>query len=321
MQRTRFGDMACSIARTLDIIGEPWSPLILRDIFIGITRFEQIQQDLDISRKVLTERLKWLVVNGVLERCAYSERPPRSEYRLTTKGLELCDLLLVMVRWGDRWMAGEAGPPVLYRHRACGQISHVELHCSVCDRPMHATDIDVEPGPGNPEPSMDAGHSGKSELRVERAGIADAGELLTLQRAAYVTEARLYDDPELPALTQSLPELADELRSVVALKAVVDHRIVGAVRARVDGSVLRIGRLTVSPDWQGRGVGSRLLDEIENQPDLGVDRAALFTGHRSAGNLRLYARHGYREEHREKVHERLVLVHLTKPIDLSGAGA
>jgi ribosomal protein S18 acetylase RimI-like enzyme len=68
-------------------------------------------------------------------------------------------------------------------------------------------------------------------------------------------------------------------------------------------------------------VGSRLLDEIENQPALGVDRAALFTGHRSVGNLRLYARHGYREEGREKVHERLVLVHLTKPIDLSGVGA
>ncbi|HEX8932793.1 MAG TPA: GNAT family N-acetyltransferase, partial [Pseudonocardiaceae bacterium] len=167
----------------------------------------------------------------------------------------------------------------------------------------------------------DAEQGGKSELRVERAGIEDAGELLTLQRAAYVTEARLYGDPELPGLTQTLDELVDELRSVVALKAVVDHRIVGAVRARVDGSVLRIGRLTVSPDWQGRGVGSRLLDEIENQPDLGVDRAALFTGHRSAGNLRLYARHGYREERREKVHERLVLVHLTKPIDLSEAGA
>ncbi len=147
-----------------------------------------------------------------------------------------------------------------------------------------------------------------------------------MQRAAYVTEARLYLDPELPALTQSLAELVDELRSALALKAVVDHRIVGAVRARVDGSVLRIGRLTVSPDWQGRGVGSRLLAEIEKAPHPGADRAALFTGHRSAGNLRLYIRHGYVEEHREKVHERLTLVHLTKPldpksIDFSEAGA
>jgi DNA-binding HxlR family transcriptional regulator len=148
MQRTRFGDLACSIARTLDVIGEPWSPLILRDIYVGINRFEQIQQELGISRKVLTERLKWLVEREVLQRHAYSERPPRYEYRLTAKGFELCDLLLVMVRWGDRWTAGEAGPPVLYRHHACGQVSHVELRCSVCAEPMRATDVDVLPGPG-----------------------------------------------------------------------------------------------------------------------------------------------------------------------------
>jgi DNA-binding HxlR family transcriptional regulator len=148
MQRTRFGDMACSIARTLDVIGEPWSPLILRDVYAGFSRFEQIQQDLGISRKVLTERLKWLVESGVLERHEYSSRPVRHEYVLTAKGKELCDLLLVMVRWGDRFLAGEAGPPVLYRHHACGEISHVELHCSVCDKPMRATDIDLLPGPG-----------------------------------------------------------------------------------------------------------------------------------------------------------------------------
>jgi DNA-binding HxlR family transcriptional regulator len=148
MQRTRFDDMACSIARTLDVIGEPWSPLILRDVYVGIDRFDQIQADLGISRKVLTERLKWLVESGVLERCEYSARPPRYQYVLTTKGAELCDLLLVMVRWGDRWADDGAGPPVLYRHRACGQISHVDLRCTHCDGTMHARDIDVLPGPG-----------------------------------------------------------------------------------------------------------------------------------------------------------------------------
>jgi DNA-binding HxlR family transcriptional regulator len=148
VQRTTFGKLACSIARTLDVIGEPWSPLILRDVYVGINRFDQIQQDLQISRKVLTERLKWLIEAGVLERQEYSSRPPRHEYVLTAKGMELCDLLLVMVRWGDRWTAGEAGPPVLYRHHACGQIGHVELHCSECDQPMRASDVDVLPGPG-----------------------------------------------------------------------------------------------------------------------------------------------------------------------------
>lgn len=147
MQRTDFGDMACSIARTLDVIGEPWSPLIVRDVYVGLHRFEQIQQDLGISRKVLTERLHHLVEHGVLERRPYDNRP-RHEYHLTPKGLELFDVLMVMVGWGDTWLAGTAGPPVLYRHHACGEVSHVDLRCSHCGDPMHADSIDVLPGPG-----------------------------------------------------------------------------------------------------------------------------------------------------------------------------
>lgn len=149
MQRTKFGEMACSIARTLDVFGEPWTPLILRDVYVGIGRFEQIQSDLGISRKVLTERLKWLVETGVLERRQYEERPPRYEYVLTTKGVDLCDVLLVMVRWGDKWADDGAGPPVLYRHTACGEISHVELRCAHCGEPMRATDVEILPGPGS----------------------------------------------------------------------------------------------------------------------------------------------------------------------------
>ena len=140
--------MDCSIARTLDVIGEPWSPLILRDVFVGINRFDQLQDDLGISRKVLTERLKWLVDQEVLRREQYSDRPPRFAYQLTQKGRELCDLLLVMAAWGDRWTAGADGPPVLYRHHHCGAVSHVELHCSECDQPMRASDVDVVPGRG-----------------------------------------------------------------------------------------------------------------------------------------------------------------------------
>ena len=147
MQRTDFSEMACSIARTLDVIGEPWSPLILRDIWVGFSRFEQLQADLGISRKVLTERLNHLVDRDVLERRPYDNRP-RYEYVLTDRGRELLDVLMVMVAWGDKWLAGQAGPPVLYRHHACGEISHVELSCSHCGKPMHANDIDVLPGPG-----------------------------------------------------------------------------------------------------------------------------------------------------------------------------
>lgn len=147
MQRTDFGEMACSIARTLDVIGEPWSPLVLRDVWVGLNRFDQIQADLKISRKVLTERLNHLVDQGVLERHPYDQRP-RYEYRLTEKGTELVDLLMVMTQWGDKWLAGEAGPPVLYRHDACGEISSVDLRCTHCGEPMHASDVAVLPGPG-----------------------------------------------------------------------------------------------------------------------------------------------------------------------------
>jgi DNA-binding HxlR family transcriptional regulator len=147
MQRTNFGEMVCSIARTLDVIGEPWSPLILRDVWAGMTRFDQLQTDLGISRKVLTERLNHLVDHGVLERRPYDNRP-RYEYHLTAKGTELVDLLMVMAGWGDKHLAGEAGPPVLYRHHACGEIAHVDLHCSHCDKPMHAGDVELLAGPG-----------------------------------------------------------------------------------------------------------------------------------------------------------------------------
>ena len=147
MHRTNFGVMACSIARTLDVVGEPWSPLVLRDVYVGMNRFEQIQHDLGISRKVLTERLNHLVEHGVLERRPYDNRP-RYDYHLTPKGLELVDVLMVMVGWGDKWLAGEAGPPVLYRHHACGEVSSVDLRCAGCGEPMHATDVDVLPGPG-----------------------------------------------------------------------------------------------------------------------------------------------------------------------------
>ncbi len=151
MQRTDFGQMTCSIARTWEVVGEPWSPLILRDVFVGLTRFEQIQADLGISRKVLTERLNHLVGHGVLERRPYDRRP-RYEYVLTERGTELVDLLMVMVAWGDRWLAGEHGPPILYRHRECGQISHVDLRCATCGGPMHAGDVDVLLGPGSAVP-------------------------------------------------------------------------------------------------------------------------------------------------------------------------
>ncbi|MFI2103924.1 winged helix-turn-helix transcriptional regulator [Isoptericola sp. NPDC019693] len=143
MQRTDFSQMHCSIARTLHVVGEVWSPLVLRDVLMGLHRFDQIRADLGVSRKVLTERLGWLVEQGVLDRVPYSDRPPRSEYRLTQRGRELCEVLLVMSAWGDRWLAGPDGPPVVYRHRTCGEATHAEVRCARCGEALHVDDLEM----------------------------------------------------------------------------------------------------------------------------------------------------------------------------------
>ena len=166
MQRTDFALMQCSIARGLAIAGEPWTPLVIRDVYIGINRFDDLQRDLGISRKVLAERLRHLVNAGMLERRPYSERPLRHEYALTEMGMEYVDVLMAMVAWGDRWTAGAAGPPALYRHRSCGRITHVVPHCAVCGEEMHATDVDVEPGPGSREGGPKAAHSTQIPKRL-----------------------------------------------------------------------------------------------------------------------------------------------------------
>ncbi len=149
MQRTQFSAMECSIARTLDIAGEPWTPLIIRDITWGPRRFDEIQRDLGISRKVLAERLKWLTTQEIIEPRRYSERPVRHEYWLTEKGSGLADALLAIIAWGDRWTASDAGPPITLRHRECGHLTNAEVRCSACGEVLHATDTDAQIGPGH----------------------------------------------------------------------------------------------------------------------------------------------------------------------------
>jgi DNA-binding HxlR family transcriptional regulator len=148
MQRTSLGDMACSLARSLDVAGEWWTPMIVRDVWLGHRRFDQIQHNLDISRKVLAERLDHLVIEGVLERRPYQERPQRHEYWLTEKGKELMDALLTLMAWGDRWTAGEAGPPIVLRHKHCGKEAEAQVTCSSCGEPLHAFEVRAEAGPG-----------------------------------------------------------------------------------------------------------------------------------------------------------------------------
>ena len=110
MQRTDFHAMPCSIARTLAVMGEAWTPLILRDVVFGVCKFDEIQRDLGIATNVLADRLGTLVEHGLLTREPYQQKPLRYRYELTEKGAELLPVLLSLMRWGDRWTAGDAGP-------------------------------------------------------------------------------------------------------------------------------------------------------------------------------------------------------------------
>lgn len=136
----------CTVARALEIIGDRWSVLVLRDAFYGIRRFGDFVADLGIARNVLTDRLGRLVDAGVLEKRLYEEHPPRHEYRLTEKGHELLPVLLALWRWGDRWCAGDE-PPVVLTHRTCGEPTHAEVVCSACREPLHRSELQVDPVP------------------------------------------------------------------------------------------------------------------------------------------------------------------------------
>jgi DNA-binding HxlR family transcriptional regulator len=142
--------MTCSVAQCLDVVGEWWSLLIVRDAFLGVTRFDDFQVRLGISRNILTQRLNHLVEREVLKRVAYSDHPPRSEYRLTAKGRDLWQVVTAMRQWGDTW-AAPAGAPVETRHISCGHVVTAVPACSHCGEPLEARTVTAVPGPGATE--------------------------------------------------------------------------------------------------------------------------------------------------------------------------
>jgi DNA-binding HxlR family transcriptional regulator len=137
----------CSIAATLDVIGDRWSLLILRDIFRGARRFSEIQSDLGIAKNLLSDRLSNLVGHDVLERVPYQDRPVRYEYRLTAKGADLSTALIALMGWGDRWYATEGAPTVLV-HERCGEPLEQAVRCPRCDETVSPGAIRSRPGPG-----------------------------------------------------------------------------------------------------------------------------------------------------------------------------
>jgi DNA-binding HxlR family transcriptional regulator len=155
VERKSFAGMHCSVAQCLEVVGEWWSMLILRDVFMGVTRFDDFHERLGISRNILNQRLNTLVETGVLRKVPYSEHPPRYDYRLTDKGRDLWPIITAMRQWGDRYYAPD-GPPIRVTHKACGEISDAVMICSACGEPIGARDVTAVPGPGAVEPLVGA---------------------------------------------------------------------------------------------------------------------------------------------------------------------
>ena len=146
LQRDYPGQV-CSIARALEVIGERWTLLILRDAFLGTRRFDDFQRNLGVARNVLQSRLARLVDEGVLRRVRYQDRPERFEYRLTRKGVDLWPILVSLMKWGDKYAAPN-GPPVVLHHAGCGGELDDHRICTVCGKPVEANESEPGLGPG-----------------------------------------------------------------------------------------------------------------------------------------------------------------------------
>jgi DNA-binding HxlR family transcriptional regulator len=143
-----YDDQVCSLARALEVLGERWTILVVRDAMLGVRRFEDFQAGLGVARNVLTDRLRRLVDAGVLQRVPYQERPQRFEYQLTTMGVELAVPIISLMHWGDKHRPGPGGPPRLVRHRGCGGAVEAELVCQQCGLSIEPFRAEAVPGPG-----------------------------------------------------------------------------------------------------------------------------------------------------------------------------
>lgn len=155
MRGVSLSSLNCSIARTLDVVGERWTLLILRDAFNGVRRFEDFAASLPVARNVLADRLSTLVEHGILRREQYEERPPRFQYRLTPKGFELYPVLMALLQWGDKHLAGPEGPPIDVLHAQCGAPITTQVRCPDCGEALSARDVRArrhEPPVATPAP-------------------------------------------------------------------------------------------------------------------------------------------------------------------------
>ncbi|HEX5610956.1 MAG TPA: helix-turn-helix domain-containing protein [Solirubrobacterales bacterium] len=148
MLHHEYPGQICSIAKSLEVVGERWTLLIVRDVMTGHRRFGELQRSLGIARNVLSARLQRLVEEDILERRAYQENPPRHEYFLTEKGLDLWPALIALLAWGDRHSPQPEGPPMLIVHKQCGGEVSDRGICERCGETLTARDARQVPGPG-----------------------------------------------------------------------------------------------------------------------------------------------------------------------------
>ncbi|MFF5029975.1 winged helix-turn-helix transcriptional regulator [Streptomyces collinus] len=155
MRRTSFDSWPCSIARAVDVLGDGWTLLILREVFYGESRFDGFIDSLGIARNTLTDRLRRLEEAGLLQRQAYQSEPVRHEYLLTDKGRDFFGVLAAINAWGDRWLADDDGIPVVMQHTACGHDTQAKVVCASCGETLHHQDVAVRTGPGYPARLLD----------------------------------------------------------------------------------------------------------------------------------------------------------------------
>jgi DNA-binding HxlR family transcriptional regulator len=148
MLGNEYEGQICSIARSLELVGERWTLLVVREIFHGRRKFSEMQRSLGVARNVLTARLQRLVDEGILERRPYSERPERYEYFLTEKGLDLWPVMISLMHWGDKHEPGPGGPPSVVVHKECGGKIDDRRICTQCGKKLNVREARAIDGPG-----------------------------------------------------------------------------------------------------------------------------------------------------------------------------
>ncbi|WP_066910253.1 winged helix-turn-helix transcriptional regulator [Millisia brevis] len=155
MKTRSFASWPCTVARTVDILGDAWSVLILREAFYGLRRFDEFVVSLSIPRNTLTARLNALIEHGLVRKVQYQSEPVRHEYELTESGRDFFPVMVAMKTWGDKWTAHAEPLPIILRHNICGHELHATVVCDECGREVRLDDTTPHAGPGFPQRLLD----------------------------------------------------------------------------------------------------------------------------------------------------------------------